>query len=130
MRAHAYSLMRTLMNEAVNQEMIAREPVPNLGASSTSTRHKPRPATLAELEAIVGEMPDRLQPMVLLAAWCALRFGETVELRRRDLDLPSTDDEVGVLRIRRAAVRARCGTFTVGTPCLPPASATWRSRRT
>ena len=32
-------------------------------------------------------MPDAVAAMVLLAAWCALRFGELAELRRRDVDL-------------------------------------------
>ena len=49
--------------------------------------------------------------MVTLASWCALRFGETVELRRGDIDL---SDEV--IRIRRAAVRAKGGTYTITTP--------------
>ena len=41
-------------------------------------------------------MPGRLQLMVLLAAWCGLRFGELAELRRADVDLAH-----GVLRVRR-----------------------------
>ncbi|MDF2825576.1 MAG: integrase [Mycobacterium sp.] len=40
-----------------------------------------------------------------------MRFGETVELRRRDVDL---GDEV--IRIRRAAVRTQGGTFAVTPP--------------
>ena len=32
-------------------------------------------------------MPDHLGALVLLCAWCALRVGEVLELRRRDLDL-------------------------------------------
>ncbi|MBE7195007.1 MAG: tyrosine-type recombinase/integrase [Gordonia polyisoprenivorans] len=115
MRAHAYSLMRTLMNEAVNQELIDANPCRISGASSSATRHKPRPATLAELDAINEAMPERLRAMVLLAAWCALRFGETVELRRGDLELPE-DNGVGIVRVRRAAVRAEGGTFSIGTP--------------
>ena len=55
-------------------------------------------------------MPDRLQLMVTLASWCALRFGETVELRRGDIDLSAE-----VIRIRRAAVRTKGG-YTVTTP--------------
>ena len=51
-------------------------------------------------------MPEKLQLMVTLASWCALRFGEIVELRRGDIDL-SPD----VIRIRRAAVRTK-GAYT------------------
>jgi glyoxylate carboligase len=35
----------------------------------------------AELEKIAGEMPDQYRAMILLASWCALRFGELNELR-------------------------------------------------
>jgi integrase len=48
--------------------------------------------------------------MVLLAAWCGLRFGELAELRRSDLDLKN-----GRIRIRRAVVRVG-GKSVVGTP--------------
>jgi integrase len=71
---------------------------------------KIRPATLDELVKLVDAMPDRYQAMVLLASWCALRFGELTELRRRDVDL---DD--GVIRVRRGVVRTKTG-FTVTTP--------------
>jgi integrase len=52
-----------------------------------------------------------LQLMVTLASWCVLRFGETVELRRGDIDLSAE-----VIRIRRAAVRTKQGGFEVTTP--------------
>ena len=55
-------------------------------------------------------MPERLRLMVTLASWCALRFGETVELRRGDIDLSQE-----VIRIRRAAVRTK-GAYTITTP--------------
>jgi integrase len=65
---------------------------------------------LDQLDIIVGEMPDHLKLMVHLATWCALRFGELVELQRRDIDL-----EDGVIHIRRAAVRVDKG-WKVGDP--------------
>ena len=55
-------------------------------------------------------MPERYRLMVLFASWCALRFGELVELRRRDIDVRK-----GVIKIRRGAVRAG-GKVIVGTP--------------
>ena len=59
---------------------------------------------------LTAAMPDRMRLMVTLASWCALRFGETVELRRGDIDL---SDEV--IRVRRAAVRTK-GTYSITTP--------------
>jgi integrase len=51
--------------------------------------------------------------MVLLAAWCGLRFGELAELRRADVDLAH-----GELRVRRGVVRAG-GQWIAGTPKSP-----------
>jgi integrase len=48
--------------------------------------------------------------MVTLASWCALRFGEIIELRCGNIDL---SDEV--IRIRRAAVRVG-GTYQITSP--------------
>ena len=44
-------------------------------------------------------MPSKYRPMVLLASWCGLRFGELAELRRGDIDVKN-----GVIHIRRAVV--------------------------
>ena len=67
-------------------------------------------ATLPELEAIVTAMPERLRPMVLLAAWCGLRFGELAGLTRADLDL-----KAATVTVRRAVVRLP-GEFIAGDP--------------
>lgn len=110
MRAHAYSLLRTIMGSAVVDELIDANPCRIVGAGRANRVHKIRPASVEELTVLTAEMPERLRLMVLLASWCALRFGETVELRRGDIDLGQ-----GVIRIRRAAVRTK-GSFTVTTP--------------
>ncbi|HUO38762.1 MAG TPA: site-specific integrase [Mycobacterium sp.] len=110
MRSHAYSLLRTIFASAVNDELIDANPARIVGASRAKRAHAIRPASVPELTTLTEAMPDRLQLMVTLASWCALRFGETVELRRGDVDL---SDEV--IRIRRAAVRTTAG-YTVTSP--------------
>jgi integrase len=110
MRSHAYSLLRTIMASAVNDELIDANPCRIVGAGRAKRVHKIKPASIEELAVLTAAMPDRLQLMVLLASWCALRFGETIELRRGDIDLGAE-----VIRIRRAAVRVG-GQFEVGTP--------------
>jgi integrase len=111
MRSHAYSLLRTIMGSAVTDELIDANPCRITGAGRARRVHRIRPASVEELTTVTAAMPQRLQLMVTLASWCALRFGETVELRRGDIDL---SDEV--IRIRRAAVRTHGGTFDVTTP--------------
>ncbi len=78
-----------------------------------------RPATLAELATIMDEMPQRYAAMVLLAAWCAPRFGELTELRRRDLRINLDADGQptdGTLTITRAVVWPEPDTPVVKTP--------------
>lgn len=109
-KAHAYALLRTITRQAVADGILAASPctIPRAGSAK---RQKPiRPATLAELEAIVAEMPEQLQLMVLLAAWCALRFGELAELRRKDVDT-----RAGALHVRRGVTWVH-GETIVGPP--------------
>ncbi len=63
-----------------------RNPCHIRGAGNFKRAHKIQPASLDELAAIVAAMPARYRVMVLLAAWCGLRFGELTELRRGDVD--------------------------------------------
>jgi integrase len=72
--------------------------------------HRIEPLSLEELATLVAAMPARLQAMVLLAAWCALRFGELTELRRGDIDLKAEE-----IKVRRAVVRSG-GQVIVGVP--------------
>lgn len=110
MRAHAYSLLRTITRTAVAEELIAASPCTVPGAGSSKRVHKVKPATLPEIGALVEAMPPRYRVMTLLAAWCGLRFGELAELRRKDVDVVN-----GVLRVRRGVVRVQ-GEAMVGTP--------------
>lgn len=110
LRSHAYSLLRTIMGTAVNDEIIDANPCRIVGAGTARRVHKIKPASVEELGVLTEEMPERLRLMVTLASWCALRFGETVELRRGDIDLSEE-----VVRIRRAAVRIN-GEYEIGTP--------------
>ncbi len=107
-RAHAYSLLSTIMATAASEGIADQNPCTISGAGNTERRVKIKPATLSELEIIATEMPQRLRLMVLLAAWAAMRFGELAELRRGDID-------GSVIRVRRGVVRVD-GEMRVTTP--------------
>lgn len=121
MRAHAYGLLRTIMGTAASDGKIPANPCVIRGAGNAKRVHKIRPASLDELAAVAAAMPDQYRAMILLASWCALRFGELTELRRRDIILLTTVDEggaevhSGVIRVERGVVRAGGG-FKVTTP--------------
>lgn len=107
-QAHAYSLLRTILGTAADRGLIkTANPAKVRGGGSTTRAKKIKPASLNELATIAENMPDRHRLMVLLAAWCALRFGELAELRRKDVDA-----KAGVLHVRRGVVRSSEGVVT------------------
>lgn len=118
LRAHCYGLLRTIMGTALSDGKISVNPCVIRGAGSARRVHKIRPASLDEIEAITQAMPEQYRAMVLLAAWCALRFGELTELRRKDITIVEADDPAdsyGIVRVERAVVRVGEG-FQVTTP--------------
>jgi integrase len=120
----AYELLRAILattsrpDEDIDRPPLipcnpARLSVKTLRRASSAAGHfrRPRsrvqPATLEELDIIAREMPDRYRAMVLLAAWCAPRFGELTELRRKDLIIRKDKQGSpvsGVVHIVRAVV--------------------------
>jgi len=109
-KAHAYSLLKTVMHTAVAEDIIAANPCRVRAAGQSKRVIKIKPASLQELTALVAAMPERYKAMVLLAAWCGLRFGELAALTRADLDRSN-----GVVHVRRAVVRVD-GQTVLGTP--------------
>jgi len=96
--------LRTIMNTAVADDLIAANPCRVRGSGQTRRVKKIVPATLAELETLTKAMPGKYQLLVLLAAWCGLRFGELAELRRSDINLTN-----GAIHVRRGVVRTNAG---------------------
>ena len=58
---------------------------------------------------MAANMPPRLRASVYIAAWCALRYGELAELRRKDIDVANRQ-----IKVRRAV------TFPPGGPVVGP----------
>lgn len=92
----AYRLLRAVLNTAVADEIITRNPCQVKGAGQVRSGERPV-ATLAEVHAAVDAVPERYRLALLLAAWCQLRRGEVLGLQRRDIDLLH-----GELRVERA----------------------------
>ncbi|MGW7420374.1 tyrosine-type recombinase/integrase [Streptomyces sp. NPDC054813] len=94
--AKAYALLRTIMGTAVEDDLIRRNPCQIKNGGTVVTPERPT-ASIPEVFAVA----DRIQPcykaLVLLAAFCGLRWGELVALHRSDIDL-----EHGMIRVRGA----------------------------
>lgn len=109
-RARAYSLLKAIMNTAVSDDLIAANPCRIRGGSSTPREREIRPASIDELQVITENLPERFRALAMICAWCALRQGEVLELRRSDVDLGR-----GTIRIERAVTWVG-GKPVVGTP--------------
>ncbi|MFN8097754.1 MAG: site-specific integrase [Dermatophilaceae bacterium] len=109
-RAHAYSLLRSILSTAVDDEIVRANPCRIKGAGSTRRLRPVKPVTLDQLETLLTEMPERYRALVVLGAWCGLRFGELIELRRSDVDVND-----GTIFIQRGVVRVN-GEVRVGKP--------------
>ena len=84
--SQSYRLLRAVLNVAVQDGAIVRNPcqIPGAGAEKTPERGIATPAEVAQL---IEAITPRFRAAVALAAWCGLRRGEICALRTRDVDL-------------------------------------------
>ncbi|MFF4752526.1 tyrosine-type recombinase/integrase [Streptomyces sp. NPDC002514] len=99
----AYQLLRALMNTAVDDELIRRNPCRIKGADRYDVPERPV-LTVPEVFAIADAIGPRYRLLVLLAAFTTLRFGELAALRRRDVDV-----EALTVTVRRAQAELQNG---------------------
>lgn len=108
--AHSYALLHAICATAVQDEVLDANPCRIRSAMQSSRKRDVDILSHAELDKLAAKMPAGLRASVLLAAWCGLRWGETAELRRKDVSIDGS-----VLRVHRA-VTYRSGQFNVGPP--------------
>ncbi|MFB7842527.1 tyrosine recombinase XerC [Microbacterium sp. NPDC056052] len=116
--SRAYSLLRSIMQDAVDRELIARNPCQIKGAGSATSKKSVKPPTADELAIIVANLPERYKAMALLAAWSGLRYGELTELRRKDVRITRKHDHVVLitLHVSRAVTHVTGKGAIVGKP--------------
>ncbi len=77
---------RAVVNTAVDDELIRRNPCRIKGAGDEASPERPV-ATPEQVVALAGSMPARWRALVLLAAAASLRWGELMALTRADVDV-------------------------------------------
>lgn len=82
--AQAYRLLNSIYRTAVTDGLVLKNPCQVRGGGAERPEERPV-ATVAQVDALAAAMPDRFKVAILLAAWCGLRRGELLALRRRDL---------------------------------------------
>ena len=88
-----YRLLRTILNTAVEDELIPKNACNIKGAGNELSAERPV-ATIEQVEALAEGVEERYRVLVYLATYTTLRFGELFGLRRRDIDLGSGRVEV------------------------------------
>lgn len=102
-RAAAWNLLKSLLRDAVEREVIPMSPAENPRFKRYGRRPPRRPITLltvSEIETGTAKLPDYYALGLPIMAWCALRFAELSELRVKDIE----DGPKGmVIHVRRSA---------------------------
>lgn len=118
-RAKSYAALLAILSAAVEDRRTALDenPCKVKDGGRTGRARDVDPPTVAELEALVAAMPERLQLFVVLGSWLSMRYGEVAELRRKDVVLtpPTGRPKSGVVRVRRG-VTWTPGQVHVGLP--------------
>jgi integrase len=108
--AKAYRLLRAVLNTAVDDGKIKRNPCRIKGAGDYRAAERST-ATVAQVYALADRMPHRFRVLVLAAAFTGLRWGELIALRRCDVDLTG-----GVVHVRRRLAQPGRGGLQEGPP--------------
>ncbi len=108
--AKAYRLLRAILNTAVDDGLIKRNPCRIKGGGDESSPERPT-LTVSQVYALSDRITPRYRALVLLAAFTSLRFGELAGLRKGDIDLDRR-----IIRVRRAQSELRNGSLPVKAP--------------
>ena len=108
--AKAYRLLSSIMRTAVDDGLLLTSPCKVKGAATERAAERPI-ATVSEIDNLTLAMPDHLKVIIPLAAWCQLRRGEILGLRRKDVDLLHA-----VLSIEQSRTFAMDGTSITKLP--------------
>lgn len=93
--AKAYRLLHSIMNTAVEDGKIRRNPCRIKGAGQEYSQERPV-VPVGTLIRLLDEVPPRYRALLLLATFANLRFGELAGLRRHHLDLDACVVRVSV----------------------------------
>jgi integrase len=110
MIAKAYRLLHAVLNTALDDELIRRNPCRIRGAGETHTPERPV-ATVAKVLDLAGHVPARFRALILLAAFTGLRYGELAALRRSDLA-----PDLATVTVRATLTTLNDGSIIFGPP--------------
>lgn len=122
--AKCYRLLRAICATAVEEGLLPATPCTLRGAGDEWSPERPV-LTVPQVLALAGAVPPRHRALVLLGAFCCLRFGELSALRRPQVQLGDAGEPTVVAVVATAGQASGHGRV-VG----PPKSAAGRRRLT
>ena len=108
--AKAYRLLKAIMNTAVDDGLIRRNPCRIKGAGQEKSPERPV-LTIRQVFDLADAIGPRHRALILLAVFGSLRWGELAALRRRHIDLAS-----GTLQVQVSVVELVDGSLVTGPP--------------
>ena len=108
--AKAYRLLKAILNTAVDDGLIRRNPCRIKGAGQEKSQERPV-LTVLQVYALADATDKRYRALVLLAAFTSLRWGELAALRRSDIDI-----QARTVRVARQLNERHGGGFAFSLP--------------
>lgn len=96
--AKAYSLLHSIMQTAVDEGLLTKNPCQVKGGSQARTGNDRQMPTDEELDEILGYLREHRPQYVLpvkIAAWANLRWGELTSITKKDVEIRRTETKNG-----------------------------------
>ena len=108
--AKAYRLLKAVLNTALDDGVIRRNPCRIKGAGQEKSAERPT-LTIPQVYALADAVEQRYRALILLAMFTGLRWGELAALRRCDIDL-----DARTVRVTRQLTEIRGDGIAFGPP--------------
>lgn len=108
--ARAYQLLKSIMNTAIEDELIRRNPCRIKGGAQNDTPERPT-LTVEQVFNVAGEVPLRYRLLVLFATFASMRWGEMAAIQRGDVDLTAY-----TINVQRSAIELDGEPIRIGPP--------------
>jgi integrase len=108
--AKAYRLLKAIMNTAVEDGLIRRNPCRIRGAGQEKSPER-AVLTIRQVFALADSITPRYRALILFAVFTSLRWGELAALRRQDIDMGTR-----TVRIDRSLTELPGGGYLFGPP--------------
>lgn len=101
--AHVYGLLHAICATAVSDGLLTSNPANLKGVMNPPAKRAAKILDVDDIAELANVIrPERLKCLVLISAWCGLRWGEVIELQRRDVSA-----DASVITASRGATTGR-----------------------